>query len=791
VPDTNGAALKQSLANLDANFKINEAATFATAASDLAACAPTPWSRYDAAVYAAKSTSTITVSNETRTRIIKQATDHAATENNQANSDSQKKTNAANNNGAWQKASALLNYGLVSMNTAGIRVQGQVGIYKNDNPFAPIAFDFTGEYTTELTPGGSYKFEILTIDKALDLVRWSPDWESMTYYGSHHWIEPLLNYNNLWKHPDSPIELEKAKPPRENKYKDLVENADRIEYDYEGMSYRYGLDNGTLWDGKTPEAIQESLKKGTVSTWDIPGQVLTSQAAVVEIVWVISSNAAEFISKYVSFSLAPVPSRAKELFADSVDVLNSVPTISDGYTTNKELSAYGPNSNSGSAGFSVEIAQSTLPIQAAAESIGTVLARVENADELTEDQRTILEALKQIGNAPAGIFADLVSKSMIKGKLPTAAELANAGLSDVINELSLIGGISQGILYDGLWGLISGAFQLGWGAGKLAVSMQQYNFYILTGQTEQARQTTYGQFLLSMAKFAQKAINGGPTLRALYADFVVPNGMLNGLEPATIIYLVKVKPDIEKIVAELIRTGQGMSQEDRYWLTGRIIGAVVFEVAGVVLTSGVTTLAKSGKLIKISKFLDGFGISPASKEKIIESLVKMLDKLEEIDAPSRGFGSSGAGLFWKEIDAVFDPTIVKQLHPDACGPASAATLLRGAGVDVGVSNVALAQKSVLSWGPELLVRAMNKLDEAGGWITKRLRNTRTAFDEITKNGPSGVTLFKFGMRVEHMVVVNGVDDLGRVIIRDPGNGMKYFMSWDEFQDLWTGTAIYR
>jgi filamentous hemagglutinin len=160
-------------------------------------------------------------------------------------------------------------------------------------------------------------------------------------------------------------------------------------------------------------------------------------------------------------------------------------------------------------------------------------------------------------------------------------------------------------------------------------------------------------------------------------------------------------------------------------------------------------------------------------------------------APVKGFGSSGAGLFWKEIDAVLDPTIVKQLHPDACGPASAATLLRGAGVDVGVSNVALAQKSVLSWGPELLVRAMNKLDAAGGWITKRLRNTRTAFDEITKNGPAGVTLFKFGMRVEHMVVVNGVDDLGRVIIRDPGNGMKYFMSWDEFQDLWTGTAIYR
>ena len=47
------------------------------------------------------------------------------------------------------------------------------------------------------------------------------------------------------------------------------------------------------------------------------------------------------------------------------------------------------------------------------------------------------------------------------------------------------------------------------------------------------------------------------------------------------------------------------------------------------------------------------------------------------------------------------------------------------------------------------------------------------------------------MYMSHMVVVDGLDSLERVIIRDPGRGTRYLMLWDEFTRVWEGQTVWR
>ena len=186
----------------------------------------------------------------------------------------------------------------------------------------------------------------------------------------------------------------------------------------------------------------------------------------------------------------------------------------------------------------------------------------------------------------------------------------------------------------------------------------------------------------------------------------------------------------------------------------------------------------------------GYGIGKFGKHVGGRSLGNSAGKVDDVVDP-RGIGNSGVVRLWNQLDEVADPTIVRQLHDNACGPACGATLLRGRGLDVGVSNVALANKGVTSFSTRGLAKTLNKLDEGAGWIGGRVAQNSTSFARLSKNGPFATTLWARGMPLEHMVVVNGLDDLGRVIIRDPADGLRYLMEWDDFMKLWTGNSIYR
>ena len=150
--------------------------------------------------------------------------------------------------------------------------------------------------------------------------------------------------------------------------------------------------------------------------------------------------------------------------------------------------------------------------------------------------------------------------------------------------------------------------------------------------------------------------------------------------------------------------------------------------------------------------------------------------------------------FWEMIDARRDPSVIQQLHPVSCGPACGAMLLRSQGIVVAQSAVALAQGSVLTHDTARLAEAMNMLAGAQGWLGAFIdvfTHPRQTFTALMAHGPFATTLYAFGMPVSHMVVVDGLNSTGRMVIRDPAHGTRYLMLWEEFTRVWEGQTVWR
>lgn len=60
---------------------------------------------------------------------------------------------------------------------------------------------------------------------------------------------------------------------------------------------------------------------------------------------------------------------------------------------------------------------------------------------------------------------------------------------------------------------------------------------------------------------------------------------------------------------------------------------------------------------------------------------------------------------------------------------------------------------------------------------------------LTEHGSWGAEFKEFG-RIGHMVVVDGIDDAGNFMIRDPAKATRYEMTRKDFLELWTGRAVF-
>ena len=120
-------------------------------------------------------------------------------------------------------------------------------------------------------------------------------------------------------------------------------------------------------------------------------------------------------------------------------------------------------------------------------------------------------------------------------------------------------------------------------------------------------------------------------------------------------------------------------------------------------------------------------------------------------------------------------------------------LLRGRGIgQISQANIAATKGLVLSDAPSLAA-ALRKLHPNGKWLGDSLdviTNPRGTFGALNKNGSFIASIKSYGSNL-HMVVVDGLDDAGRVIIRDPwGKGTRYLMDWDDFAKHWQSHNVW-
>lgn len=143
---------------------------------------------------------------------------------------------------------------------------------------------------------------------------------------------------------------------------------------------------------------------------------------------------------------------------------------------------------------------------------------------------------------------------------------------------------------------------------------------------------------------------------------------------------------------------------------------------------------------------------------------------------------AGAGGTWNVLDEIASPNVVKQSTPTACGAACGEMLLKDRGVLTSQVDLGTELTSMNS-----LARKLNTVDS--GWVGNAV--DVSSFNALNKTGSWSAMMWDSGNKVGHWVVVDGVDDVGRVLIKDPFNGTQYKMGVEEFKDVWNGHSVYK
>jgi hypothetical protein len=162
---------------------------------------------------------------------------------------------------------------------------------------------------------------------------------------------------------------------------------------------------------------------------------------------------------------------------------------------------------------------------------------------------------------------------------------------------------------------------------------------------------------------------------------------------------------------------------------------------------------------------------------------------------------SGSGGYWEVLDESADPTVIKQFNDDACAAACGEMLLIDRGCQISQQEIARCAGGV-PMEIAILALALNQLGNlAGRWIGAPIGIEGATDEELLRvlmgTGSWAAGFWEDGAPIGHVVVVDGFDEVGRVLIRDPWGlqrssmqGVRYKMTVDAFLDVWSRQAVY-
>lgn len=156
----------------------------------------------------------------------------------------------------------------------------------------------------------------------------------------------------------------------------------------------------------------------------------------------------------------------------------------------------------------------------------------------------------------------------------------------------------------------------------------------------------------------------------------------------------------------------------------------------------------------------------------------------------------GAGGNWQIIDEIIDPNVIRQENDVSCGPACAEMLLKDRGIDI--SQTLIASQTGVPTDTKTLTVMLNIVDPdpnrqwVGGSLTIPNATSSELLDTLNTTGSWAALLRQFRpvVKLSHLVIVDGVDDRDRILIRDPWEGTRYKMERESFLEHWTNEAIF-
>ncbi len=154
-----------------------------------------------------------------------------------------------------------------------------------------------------------------------------------------------------------------------------------------------------------------------------------------------------------------------------------------------------------------------------------------------------------------------------------------------------------------------------------------------------------------------------------------------------------------------------------------------------------------------------------------------------------------AGGNWRIIEEKVDLMVVQQQDTLSCGAACGEMLLKEKGI-TDINQAIIIKESGAPVSPAYLASVLNQFSpsDLGEWRGGGLEIEGLDFVELLycliSTGVWVAELRELGARLGHLVIVDGIDEQGRVLIRDPWEKTSYKMEQVEFFNYWTLRGIF-
>jgi hypothetical protein len=221
---------------------------------------------------------------------------------------------------------------------------------------------------------------------------------------------------------------------------------------------------------------------------------------------------------------------------------------------------------------------------------------------------------------------------------------------------------------------------------------------------------------------------------------------------------------------------------------GKVLGGFVFNGLGPEPNLGSTQEVVSNSISEGFSRLEQGGEQHLPSIQTMEN-ISLSDSQQFASSELARGADAGAGGNWFRLNERSSSDVVRQCHPLACVSACGEMLSEGQ-----IKQADLVRRLAL-YDLEYStkeIRAANPLDLAtelgehwwGGWVEehslRELLKTRTPF---------ALELKEFN-HIPHVVLTDGINRAGNVMIRDPWEATRYEIPFEELFKYWTGRVVY-